>query len=274
MRSLLIALLFSILALAPSLGNADTLHDQIAASNSDKSSRGNPQIETYRGYALDLSDVAERKDIADITDGLRHQLDIVENVGLSPSVLKFFRTIPIAVDETACQDAPMVSGAPARPLACYGHGMQSSVRSRLLSSGAVVWNHEKSQWINKDGVAVADAKLGLIEIRSSRLDVQRPVVLHEMLHAYQSNMISHGAQNPDILFYYKKAKDDHAYPDDAYALTNEREFFAVTASVFLFGKDGPLTRSNLKEKQPDYFKYLVWVFGFDPDRGQPVASVQ
>jgi hypothetical protein len=48
-------------------------------------------------------------------------------------------------------------------------------------------------------------------------------------------------------------------------LTNEREFFALTASVFLYGKDGQLTRSDLKEKQPDYFKYLVGLFGFDPD---------
>jgi hypothetical protein len=51
----------------------------------------------------------------------------------------------------------------------------------------------------------------------------------------------------------------------------------VTASVFLYGKDGkePFARANLKQKQPDYFKYLVWLFGFDPDRGpnaSPVAS--
>jgi hypothetical protein len=79
--------------------------------------------------------------------------------------------------------------------------------------------------------------------------------------------MSRGPQNPDILFYYKKAKEDHAYPDDAYALINEREFFAVTASVFLYGKDGPVTRENIKEKQSGYFKYLVWLFGFDPDGG-------
>jgi hypothetical protein len=48
----------------------------------------------------------------------------------------------------------------------------------------------------------------------------------------------------------------------------------VTASIFLYGKDAvhePFTRSKLKEKQPDYFKYLVGLFGFDPD-GAPVAS--
>ena len=48
-------------------------------------------------------------------------------------------------------------------------------------------------------------------------------------------------------------------------LTNQKEFFAVTASVFLYGEDVKLTRAYIKEKQPDYYGYLVWLFGFDPD---------
>jgi hypothetical protein len=57
-------------------------------------------------------------------------------------------------------------------------------------------------------------------------------------------------------------------------MTNEKEFFAVTASVFVFGRDGALTRANIKEKQPDYYKYLVWLFEFDPDctSSVPLAS--
>src|SRR5262249_43557944 len=50
------------------------------------------------------------------------------------------------------------------------------------------------------------------------------------------------------------------------------EFFAVTASIFLAGKESihePKTRAALKEKMPDYYKYLVGVFGFDPDPSLP-----
>jgi hypothetical protein len=55
---------------------------------------------------------------------------------------------------------------------------------------------------------------------------------------------------------------------------NHKEFFAVTASIFLSGKDSthePNTRANLKEKMPDYYKYLVGLFGFDPDPTLPAA---
>jgi hypothetical protein len=62
----------------------------------------------------------------------------------------------------------------------------------------------------------------------------------------------------------------------SYTLMNDREFFAVTASIFLAGKESihePKTREALKEKLPDYYKYLVGVFGFDPDPSNtPIAS--
>jgi hypothetical protein len=87
--------------------------------------------------------------------------------------------------------------------------------------------------------------------------------------------VPRGFKNAGILLHYNRAKDGQLYPAEAYLTTNEREFFAVTASVFLYGNDGPITRPTLKEKQPDYYKYLVYVFGFDPDRApsaSPVAS--
>jgi hypothetical protein len=51
----------------------------------------------------------------------------------------------------------------------------------------------------------------------------------------------------------------------------------VTASIFLAGKDSehePYTRATLKEKMPDYYKYLVGLFGADPEETSvtPVAS--
>ncbi|MGF6433375.1 MULTISPECIES: hypothetical protein [Bradyrhizobium] len=51
----------------------------------------------------------------------------------------------------------------------------------------------------------------------------------------------------------------------------------MTASIFLAGKDSehePYTRATLKEKMPDYYKYLVGLFGADPEETSvtPVAS--
>ena len=65
---------------------------------------------------------------------------------------------------------------------------------------------------------------------------------------------------------------------EEYAMKNHKEFFAVTASIFLAGKESmhePKTRAQLKEKLPKYYKYLVELFGFDPgavERATPVAS--
>ena len=278
MRSLLLAPLLSVLTLFPSAGSAGSGPlPQVVVSESDKAKGANPNSETYRGYHLTLSEIAGRKDFVVIADALRHQLDLVESAGLSQHVLQFFHTIPIMADEAACMDTPLIGDMPGRPLACYG----PSAPDRLKSSQrkpreATVWNGEKAQWTNPDPVDLAeDTRRGVVMVRPPMLDPQRPVMLHELLHAYHAHMMPRGVQNPGILLYYKAAKNQHLYPDDAYLLTNEKEFFAVTASVFLYGKDGPITRSTLKEKQPDYFKYLVWLFGFDPDptpSASPVAS--
>jgi Mlc titration factor MtfA (ptsG expression regulator) len=86
-----------------------------------------------------------------------------------------------------------------------------------------------------------------------------------------------GFDNLGIKGFYAHAKAKDQLPKDTYALMNQKEFFAVTASIFLAGKDSvhdPKTRETLKEKMPDYYKYLVELFGFDPATPAvtPVAS--
>jgi len=205
------------------------------------------------------------------------QLDIVESVGLSPRVLKFFHTVPFVVDELACLSSPK-EYPDARNAACYG--MAAPERSQRTSHRvSTVWDNEKLQWSNPDAVDLAvDTGRGVVMVRPITLGAssgyaQRPVILHELLHAYHAKILPQGIQNPAVLLHFDLAKTNQLYPAGAYLMTNEREFFAVTASVFLYGKDDqePFTRSKLKEKQPDYFNYLVWLFGFNPD-GVPGAS--
>ena len=251
--------------------NAGALQNVSLANSAEASSPS----DSYRDYILDLSQISGQHNYSQIANAMQQQLDIVESVGLSPRVLKFFHSIPVTVDEAACLGAEAGDKAPILAAGCYGPS-----RPQRLSEApthGTYYDNQKSEWVNRDPFALAeDTRLGLIMVRPRVISAETPVLLHEMLHAYHRHMMAHGFSNPSILFYFKDAKGKTFYPSDAYLLTNEKEFFAVTASVFLYGRDDkePFTRSKLKEKQPDYFKYLVWLFGFDPDQapGSPVAS--
>jgi hypothetical protein len=268
MRALLVPSLLSVLALFPGLSHAGPATRQVQASGSEKIQPAASSYQTYRGYVYDLSENAGRQDSVAMTDGLQRQLDIVENVGLSPLVLAFFHKVPIVANEMSCLEKQAAA-------ACYG---ASAPQRAQGSRGFTVWDSQKAQWTNPDAVALAeDTGSGIVMIRPSMMRyAQDPVMLHEFLHAYHARLLPSGFRNEGVLGHYNFAKSKQLYPADTYALTNEREFFAVTASIFLYGKDSshePFTRAGLKEKQPDYYKYLVGLFGVDPDRvGTPVAS--
>ena len=137
-----------------------------------------------------------------------------------------------------------------------------------------VWNSvtHPHAWYNSDPVALAEATgQGVVVVRPHPLGSERPVLLHEMMHAYHHLILPRGERNPGILYFYKNAKD--IYPADAYAMRNEREFFAVTASVFLSGKaDDGITPSDI-EKLPGYSNFLRWLLDVNPTKsGTPVAS--
>ena len=63
------------------------------------------------------------------------QLDVVENVGLSPKVLQFFHTVPIIASEMTCLD----EGA---GIACYGP--ISPREAQRVSSSFTTWDRRKS----------------------------------------------------------------------------------------------------------------------------------
>lgn len=92
---------------------------------------------------------------------------------------------------------------------------------------------------------------------------EKPVVLHELLHAYHFRVLPGAIQNPDLLRFYNNAKQGELYPPDSYVLKNVQEFFAVTGSLYLWGNVDrpPHTRDNLREKQPVYYTWLGQLFG-------------
>jgi hypothetical protein len=92
---------------------------------------------------------------------------------------------------------------------------------------------------------------------------EKPVILHELLHAYHFRVLPGALQNPDVLRFYNIARQGEFYPPDSYVLKNAQEFFAVTASLYLWGNVDrpPHNRENLREKQPVYYKWLSQLFG-------------
>ena len=90
-----------------------------------------------------------------------------------------------------------------------------------------------------------------------------PVVLHELIHALHYRYLPQSTNNPDIERFYRIAIDNTLYPQGSYVLKNRNEFFAVTGSLYLWGKVAvpPHDRATLFAKQPRYYEWLGELFG-------------
>ena len=102
-----------------------------------------------------------------------------------------------------------------------------------------------------------------VEIAPIAPPPENPVVLHELLHALHNRYMPQGNDNPDITRFYQIALQKELYPKGEYMMSNRNEFFAMTASVYLWGKaaKAPHTREIVRAKQPVYYAWLGELFG-------------
>jgi hypothetical protein len=102
------------------------------------------------------------------------------------------------------------------------------------------------------------------------LDPDKPIILHELLHAFHDRRL--GFDNADIERFYEQARHSGNWPSDTYFLTNVREFFAVTSSIYLYGNipRPPFSREKLLQTQPDYYHWLAELF--DDGKERPTAD--
>jgi len=102
-----------------------------------------------------------------------------------------------------------------------------------------------------------------IEVEARPQPAEKPIVLHELLHALHGRYLPGGFNNADVDRFYGNALRGRLYPPGAYVLKNRREFFAVTASLYLWGYVArpPDNRETLRSKQPFYYRWLGELFG-------------
>ena len=102
---------------------------------------------------------------------------------------------------------------------------------------------------------------------------RRPVLLHELLHAYHHQQMPGGHQNREIHSLYEAARKLDAYAAKSHMMQNEREFFACAGTTFLFGVTGqePFVRDKVSQHQSDLQRFLEKLFG--PDAGHYAGSL-
>lgn len=105
---------------------------------------------------------------------------------------------------------------------------------------------------------------GAVHIQPIVFPANKPILLHELLHAYHFHVLS--LQNKPIVDAYGIALHNGAYPAQfrkAHFLENPKEYFAVTATIFLFGpiQQPPFNCGVLRQTDPAYLAFLDATFG-------------
>lgn len=105
---------------------------------------------------------------------------------------------------------------------------------------------------------------GAVRIQPIVFPANRPIMLHELLHAYHFYVLS--LKNPAIRDGYDAASRAGTYPakyQQAHFLQNAKEYFAVTSTIYLFGKiqQPPFTCAILAKSDPAYMAFLEKTFG-------------
>lgn len=137
--------------------------------------------------------------------------------------------------------------------------------------------HPNPKWLVEHGRNVAMAKgVEFTNVRIYDAEIRRmPVfVLHELAHAYHDRVLRF--DQPEVKAAYQHAVASKTYEaverrngdrvvgthERAYALSNEREYFAETTEAF-FGRNDfyPFTRDELRAADPEMERLLARLWG-------------
>jgi hypothetical protein len=178
----------------------------------------------FRGFLVDMSRLSPAQRQA-LTPSYIEQIKVIESVGLPAELLSFMKTIPIFAD-------PEFS----RP------GTHALYRRKDITP-------------KPKGQVVTDL---------TPMESKRPILLHEMLHAYDANKWDF--DHATVIAAYERALSEKLYPPSAvksHFLSNPREYFAISATIYLVGQiqQEPFNCAVLAKKQPRYVEFLEQLFG-------------
>ena len=170
---------------------------------------------TFKGVQVDITSIQSAPSRDAFLDGLRRQIDIVDEISIDPARKAFLKSVPIVIEASNGSDH-----------------YSSETRSVVL-------------------------------YLQPSYDPGKPIVLHELLHAYHDQKLASGYANAEIRNLYQQARSSGQFPANSYMLKNSVEYFAMMASVYLYGSAArdPFTRQAIKEKQPDCYLWLAKEFG-------------
>ena len=118
--------------------------------------------------------------------------------------------------------------------------------------------NEKSRAMYRDS---GFGGLGEVDTGLLPLDDDKPVLLHEMMHAYDAKYWHHN--NPDVNAAYQAALTQSLYAPKSHFMQNQGEFFAISATVYLYGPvaQPPHNCEVLALRQPQYVEFMERLFG-------------
>jgi len=105
----------------------------------------------------------------------------------------------------------------------------------------------------------------IVRMKPTRIPSDRPITLHELLHAYHHQVLEQ--PTPQVGRAYTQALRSNMYPAkyrDAHFMENGKEYFAVIASIYLYGKkidQPPFDCSIPAKQQPEFIAFLAEHFG-------------
>ncbi|MEM6645547.1 MAG: T9SS type A sorting domain-containing protein [Bacteroidota bacterium] len=203
---------------------------------------------SHQGFDILVSDQALAEHRAEVDEAiafLEERLGEIVRLNLAPDIIADFRQVPIFMEWD-------------------------------LLPGGSAWYHPSAAWLAQNGYMPEKAKA--VEINNIRNFVdwskqnQPMLVLHELAHAYHDQVLGFG--HPGILERYKAAARSGIYESvpynpgsgatfnqQAYALTNEVEYFAELTEAF-FGENDyyPFVRSDIERHDPEAYALLqeIW----------------
>jgi arylsulfatase A-like enzyme len=132
--------------------------------------------------------------------------------------------------------------------------------------------HDDPVWLRRNGLDPAKAKgieFSNIPIFEAEIKRMPMLLLHELSHAFHNQVL--GYEQEQVLNLYRKAKRSGTYdkvarknyePQEAYAMSNQMEYFAETTEAY-FGENDfyPFNRADLKEHDPGMSQLLGKLWG-------------